>query len=163
MKTITVAGKELSVTNENVTTITKDIFEEAFPLTFSTKEQKVVIRLGIIISLVGILCFALKDVLHSPAISGLPFIVTGIFIVGYGLWLPKRIMKQKFNVLTKLNEEENLTRRMYFSDDCVDVYPGFDLPLHFSYEDIQRCEETEHLYVLFSGKQAIIIDKNGFK
>ena len=179
-KALIIAGKELPLPLKaskndgplaiNETTITKELFKEAFTITFSRASQKVIVVLGEAIAVIGLACLVFASFLDSftndffssnPMLS-LSLIVMGICILFYGFMIPGQARKNKFKVMSSKARGGPITRRISFYESYLEVEGESGQKQRFDYESIQKCEETSHLYVLISDKKAIMIDKDGF-
>ena len=140
-------------------TITPEVFEEAFPLTFSKKNQKVLIVMGEIIFLAGFAALLIAGVADSSIFLGLPLMLMGLVILVWGFRMPKQTRKKKYKALCSKNGGNPVSRIISLYPDKLEVETGAGAPVSFDAEAIDRVEETEHLYVIFAGKQAVMMGK----
>lgn len=146
----------------NETIITPELFQEAFLLTFSKKQQKTLFLCGGVIALAGGVFLAVQFLFHKLLILGIPLLLMGVAVMVSAIRLPKSECKRKYKALCFKNSQNIVFRRAEFYDTAMTIFSCGE-PLEIDYSEIHSVQETDHLIVLTcEGRRGIILNKSGF-
>lgn len=145
----------------NETIITLDLFQEAFLLTFSRRQQRTLLLCGGIIAFAGGIFLAVQLLFHRLLILGIPLLLMGGAVIVQAVLLPKSECKRKYRALCVKSGRAPFRRTEFYNTSMAVFTQGE--PLEISYSEIISAEETGHLIVLTcEGRRGIILNKSGF-
>ena len=147
----------------NDSTFDLNLFREAFLVTFSFKRQQLLSRVGMIITVCGILLLAIQILFHKVLILGLPLILVGIAIILWARKLPEMECKKSYRKFAMNRSSSTVKRQIDFFDTYMNVYFYDGDPIEIPYKEVETVRETEHLMLLTcQGKRGVIFRKDGF-
>lgn len=149
---------------ENRVQITKEIFNEYFngisARSYRKTMKKIMIGLAILFGAATVFLLANGA---SPFYLVSQFFFAGVMLAWLFYFLPRSRRKSGYAAICRRAGSEVPLRTVLFFEDNMVVTSQTEKSLTIAYDDIERIEETEHLYAIISKeKRCVLVDKNGF-